>query len=103
MPAIIGMTIIGGATFGILSIVQGVTHANIRQSLFEQHKNRQIETTRSLAEHIGSDLNAISSKLESLTYAIQTEKGDLSSFQVRQLIQEYYDKIKSLLLIIFFY
>ena len=92
-PAIIGMIIIGAVTFGILSIVQQVTHSNIRQSLFEQQKDRQIETTRSLAQHIGSDMDSISSKLESLSNVIQIQKGDLSSPQTKQIVQEYFDKI----------
>ena len=40
------------------------TETSIRKSLFEQQKQRQIESTGALSSHIGSDLNSIMSKLE---------------------------------------
>jgi hypothetical protein len=74
-------------------LVQNVTNANIRQSLFEQQKERQIETTRSLAQHVGSDMDSILSKLEALSNIARLQQGELSSIATRQAAQEYFEKI----------
>ncbi|HEX2613951.1 MAG TPA: sensor histidine kinase [Nitrososphaera sp.] len=92
VPAMIGLIIIGGTTFAIISIVGDRTQANIRQSLFEQQKERQLETTKALAEHVGSDLDSISARLEALSNVDLFQKGDLASDQARQLAQQYFDK-----------
>ena len=94
MLGIVGVIITGSITFGILALVQDATDANIRQSLFEQQKERQIETTRSLAQHVASDMDSILSKLEAFSNIMQLQQGDLSSVPVRQAAQEYFDKIK---------
>ena len=93
MPGVIGVIIVGGVTFGVLNLVQNVTNANIRQSLFEQQKQRQIETTRSLAQHVGSDMDSTLSKLEALSNIAQLQHGELSSIATRQAAQEYFQKI----------
>ncbi len=99
MLGIIGVIITGGVTFGILALVQDATDTNIRQSLFEQQKERQIETTRSLAEHVVSDMDSILSKLEAYSNIMQLQQGDLSSVPVRQAAQEFFDKIKETALV----
>ena len=51
---------------GLFFYLQNNTENNIRNSLFEQQKQRQIESTKALSNHIASDLDLIMSKLELL-------------------------------------
>jgi signal transduction histidine kinase len=96
MPAVIGVIITGGVTFGILSVVQDAAQADIRQSLFEQQKERQIETTRALAQHIGSDMDSVLARLEAFADMAELQQGDFASPRVRQLAQDYFDKMNEM-------
>jgi len=88
----IGLIVIGGITVAVISLVGYSTQASIRASLFEQQKERQLDTTKALAEHVGSDLDSISSRLLALSNIDVFQRGDLASDQARQLAQQYYDK-----------
>lgn len=49
-----------------------------RKSLFEQQKARQVESTRALSRHIGSDLDLIMSRLELVANSHTLQQGNLS-------------------------
>lgn len=89
IPAFIGIIITAVATFGILYLTQDKTEASIRQSLFEQQLERQLDTNLALARHIGSDLDSIMMRLQVLANLEELQNGDLSSPSVRQLAREY--------------
>ncbi|MGB8935771.1 MAG: hypothetical protein WCC17_11770 [Candidatus Nitrosopolaris sp.] len=46
---------------------QQLVESDIKNSLFEQQKQLQIESARALAQHIGSDLDSIMARLQGLT------------------------------------
>jgi signal transduction histidine kinase len=94
LPAVIGVIIFGGTTFGILSVISGGTQTEVRQSLFEQQKERQLETTKALADHIGSDLDSVSLELLALSNIDVFQQGDLSSDVSSQLVQQYFQRAK---------
>lgn len=91
IPALIGVIVTAVATFGILSFTQDNTDASIRQSLFEQQLDRQLDTNLALARHIGSDLDSIMMRLQVLANLEELQNGDLSSPKVRQLAGQYLD------------
>lgn len=91
IPAVIGVAVVAGLAFAILYVTYNNTEANIRQSLFEQQKDRQLETTKALAQHIGSDMDSILMRLEALANIELLQNGDLTSPEVRQLAQKYFD------------
>jgi signal transduction histidine kinase len=91
IPALIGVIVTAVATFGILSFTQDNTDASIRQSLFEQQLDRQLDTNLALARHIGSDLDSIMMRLQVLANLEELQSGDLSSPKVRQLAGQYLD------------
>ncbi|HEX5187399.1 MAG TPA: hypothetical protein VFV86_10970 [Nitrososphaeraceae archaeon] len=46
-------------SYGLFFYLQSNTERDIRNSLFEQQKQRQIESALAISQHIGSDLDSI--------------------------------------------
>ena len=72
---------------GLFFYFQTITENQIRSSLFEQQKERQIETTRAISQHIGSDLRSIAANLVVLAGNTELEDGDLASDASRLLAE----------------
>ena len=78
-------------SFGLLFYIQNITQTNIKVSLFEQQKQRQIESTKSISEHIGSDLNLVMSMLDGLANSFYLQ-DDIYSDNTRKLVEEKYNQ-----------
>jgi hypothetical protein len=78
-------------SFGLLFYIQNITQTNIRVSLFEQQKQRQIESTKSISEHIGSDLNLVVSMLDGLANSFYLQ-DDIYSDNTKKLVEEKYNQ-----------
>ena len=50
---IISIVVIVILSYGLFFYLQSITESNIRYSLFEQQKMRQIDSTQDISEHIG--------------------------------------------------
>jgi signal transduction histidine kinase len=87
---IICIILVIGLSFFLFFYIQSITEAYIRTSLFEQQKQRQTQSTRSISEHIGSDLNLVLTMLDGLANSISLQHGDLSSDQAKELVKEKY-------------
>ena len=66
-------------SYGLFFYLQNATESNIRNSLFEQQKQRQIDSTKAISERISSDLDSITSRLQGLANSVYLQQGDLSS------------------------
>lgn len=75
---IISIVLVIAVSYGIFFYILNNTEMNVRKSLFEQQKDRQIESTRALSRHIGSDLDLIMSRLELLANSDTLQHGNLS-------------------------
>ena len=53
-------------SYGLFFYLQNATESNIRNSLFEQQKQRQVDSTKAISERISSDLDSIMSRLQGL-------------------------------------
>ena len=62
---------------GLLFYIQNITADDLKKSVFEQQKQLQIQSTKDIALHIGSDINLVMSMLYGLanSYYVQTELG----------------------------
>jgi hypothetical protein len=62
---------------GLLFYIQTITADDLKKSVFEQQKQLQIQSTKDIALHIGSDINLVMSMLYGLanSYYVQTELG----------------------------
>jgi hypothetical protein len=63
---ILSIVLIIAVSYGLFFYLQNNTEKDIRNSLFHQQEQRQIESTEALSRRIGSDLDSIKSKLELL-------------------------------------
>jgi hypothetical protein len=77
--------------------LQNITEKTIRDSLFEQQKGRQLQTTKSLSEHIGSDLNLVISMLDGLSNSKYLQEGQLYSAEAKPLLNEKYDQYSTII------
>jgi len=100
---IIAVILVSVFSFALYFYFQGLTREEIRSTVFEQHRVAQIESTRRISEHIGTDLNLIAKTIEGLTNSYYLQREDLSSKNAKALIQEKYaelsPRISSLLIL----
>src|SRR5919199_5309833 len=83
-------------SYGLFFYLQNNTESNIRNSLFEQQKQRQIESTQALSRHISSDLDSITARLQSLANSPYLQQGDLVSNKTKNLIQQMHFQMNSI-------
>lgn len=68
-----------GFSYGLFFYLQSLVEEEFRESLFEQERARQIQSTVAIGQHIASDLVSISSRLELAASADEIRSGDLSN------------------------
>ena len=64
-------------SYGLFFYVQGVTEINVRNSLFEQQKDRQLESARSISRNIESDISLVMLMLDGLANSFYFQQGEL--------------------------
>jgi signal transduction histidine kinase len=94
--AIISMVLIIAIFYGFFFYLQSTTETNIRNSIFEQQKALQMQTTQALSERISSDLSFMMARLQGLADSSYLQQGDLSSDQTKRLLQEIYFQINNI-------
>jgi signal transduction histidine kinase len=94
--AVIFIVSIIAISYGLFFYLQNNTESNIRNSLFEQQKQRQIESTQALSRHISSDLDSITARLQSLANSPYLQQGDLVSNKTKNLIQQMHFQMNSI-------
>jgi hypothetical protein len=82
---------------GLLFYFQNIMEKDLRNSLFEQQKQLQIESTKETSQHIGSDISLIISMLDGLTNSIYLQQEHLSSEKTKRLIEEKYNQYSNVI------
>lgn len=82
-------------SYGLFFYLQGIVENDFRQSLFEQQQTRQVESTKAIAQHIASDLDSISTRLEIVAATPSIKSGDLGSERTAEILERVYDEIES--------
>ena len=77
-------------SFALFYYIQTVTENNIQSNLITQQIDRQRAASKSLSQHIGSDLTLVMTVLDGLTNSGYIQAGDINSEKTNQLIQEKY-------------
>src|SRR5437763_826738 len=67
---IISVLLIIGISYWLFLYLQKDTEDGIRNNLFEQQKQRQLDSTRAISQHISSDLDSVMARLQGLTNSI---------------------------------
>ena len=94
--AIIFIILIIVISYGLFFYLQNNTESNIRNSLFEQQKQRQIGSALALSQHIGSDLDSIVARLQDLANSVYLQQGDLFSNTTKKSIQQMYVQMNNI-------
>lgn len=87
---IIAVIVIASVSYGVFFYLQNITENNIRNSLFAQQEQRQVDSTKAISEDIKSDFDSIISRLQGLTYSIYVQQGDLFSNKTNKLMNEFF-------------
>ena len=75
--------------------LQHETESSIRNSIFEQQKQNQIESSKAIATHLESDIELIVSRLQGLASSPSIMNGDVDSDITKTLLKDYYKIINS--------
>jgi signal transduction histidine kinase len=82
-------------SYGLFFYMQGITEYNVKNSLFEQQKDRQGESVLSIAQNIESDINLVTLMLDGLANSAYFQEGELYSQQANRLMEEKYRQFDS--------
>ncbi|HYX56226.1 MAG TPA: sensor histidine kinase [Nitrososphaeraceae archaeon] len=93
---ILSIILIIGISYGLFFYFQNNTENNIRNSLFNEQKQRQMDATEALSHHISSDLDSIMARLQMLANSAVLQEGELSGNETTKLLQEVYNQINSI-------
>jgi signal transduction histidine kinase len=94
--AIVSIVSIITIFYGLFFYLQSTTETNIRNSIFEQQKALQMQTTRALSQRISSDLSFMMARLQGLADSLYLQQGDLSTEITKSLLQEIYFQINNI-------
>ena len=93
---ILSIVLIIAVSYGLFFYLQNNTENNIRNSLFQQQKERQVEFTQTLSRHVGSDLDLIMSKMELLASSDMLQQGNLVGNETTEVLEKIYHQINSI-------
>ena len=101
LPRIYKIGIISVITIVILSFalfyyIQTVTENSVRSNLLAEQIDRQRTATRSLSQHIGSDLTLVMTVLDGMTNSIYLQQGEMYSEKAKSVMEEKYALINDL-------
>jgi signal transduction histidine kinase len=96
---ILSIIFIIAISYWVFFYLQNNTESNIKNSLFEQQKMRQIDSTVALSNHISSSLDSVMARLQILANFAVLQQGELSSNETTKLLQEVYYQINSITLV----
>ncbi|HEX6028607.1 MAG TPA: sensor histidine kinase, partial [Nitrososphaeraceae archaeon] len=94
---IISITVIVILSYGLFFYLQNITENNIRSSLFEQQKMRQVDSTLGISEHIGSDINLAVAMLDTLVNSFYLQQGDVAGDGIKKLMKEKYTQFNTII------
>jgi signal transduction histidine kinase len=83
-------------SYGLFFYVQGITENNVKNSLFEQQKDRQLESVMSISQNIESDINLIILMLDGLANSAYFQQAELYSEQAKKLMEEKYQQFDTI-------
>lgn len=92
---VISVIIIAVVSYGLFFFFQRVNEKSIRESIFEQELERQINSTKSISLHVSSDLRLVTSMLQDLADSIYLQNEMLSGDKVSKVLEEKFKQLNS--------
>jgi signal transduction histidine kinase len=93
---IISIVLIIIISYSLFFYFQDITEDNVKKSLFEQQRERQMESTKAMAQHISSDLQSVMYILQGLADSTYLQQGELYGDRVDKLMRERFDQINNI-------
>jgi len=75
---------------GLLFYFQYLTENEIRKNLIEQQTERQMQATKEIAQHVGSDISLVMSMLDGLRNSIYLQQGQIPGDNTQKILEEKY-------------
>ncbi len=94
--SIISMILIIIISYSLFYYQEKIAEENIKNEMFLQQRDEQIESTKVMAEHISSDLKLIMSILQGLTDSIYLQQGELYGERIEKLFNEKFRDIAAI-------
>ena len=88
---VISVILILSLSVGLIIYNQSITEESVRDRFTEEEKERQLESTKSISNHIQSDLNLVITMLDGLATSKYFQEGDLMGTEPEKLLKEKYD------------
>ena len=92
---VISIIVIAVSSYGLFFFLQRDNEKNIRESIFEQELERQTNSTRSVSQHIGSDLRLISSMLQDLAGSVYLQNEKFLGDKLNNLVDKKFRQLNS--------
>jgi signal transduction histidine kinase len=92
---IISTTLIIIISYSLFFYLQNITEDNIKKSLFEQQRNRQMESSKAMAEHITANLQSVMYILQGLADSTYLQQGELSGDRIDGLMRDRFNQINA--------
>src|SRR5687767_5257435 len=81
------------SSFGLFFYQQNITEQNIKASIFKEYKDRQIESTQIISQHIGSDLKLIMSILQGIADSPHFQQSELYGDKILQILKDKFSQV----------
>jgi signal transduction histidine kinase len=92
---IISIVLIIVSSFGLFFYQQNITEQNVKDSIFTQYRDRQIESTQIIAERISSDLKLIMSILQGIADSTYLHQHYLYGEKIEKIIREKFSEVNN--------
>ncbi|MDQ3909514.1 MAG: cache domain-containing protein [Thermoproteota archaeon] len=74
----------------LLFLIQNAIEGELRMTTFERQRELQLQSTKEIAQHIGSDVTLVLSMLNGLANSLYLQQGELGSEGTTSLLEETY-------------
>jgi len=92
---IISIILIVGASYALFFYLQNMTENSIKNRLFDQQRQKQLDSTKAVSQHISSDFDSVMARLQGLANSAYLQNGLLSDNKTKRLMEENYQQINS--------
>jgi signal transduction histidine kinase len=82
-------------SYSLFFYLQNITEDNVKKSLFEQQRDRQMESTKAMAEHIAANLQSVMYILQGLADSTYLHQGELSGDRIDSLMRDRFSQINA--------
>ncbi len=76
---------------------KNITENNIKNRLFDEQNQKQLDSTKAISQHISSDLDLVMARLQGLANSAYLQNGLVSDNKTKRLLEERYQQTNSII------